>query len=471
MRFLHPRDQNKYIRRQIVFSSDLEFKKRFLWRTDKFKEPFLGFEEDMKLREFRKFIEEEIKKEYKEPTVFTEIDFQRIEFKYRMFLKTKLYNISVRSTFAGDVFDLEMPFFQKEAWHTFLQKKMLVHMYARAVKLKLDAHFNLDYYKKRLEEDVKEKQTEEMIEQLTKEKDYKKDKSNLWLLNKRVIFEFNEVSKYTAEDVLSYLLDDLSKEPEYYIEKKNNKNIEKKSRYPVVWTEATIPYFLLNFSTGALNYDFWNNSDERVEKRKKTLRLILKGKKTWTDFKKLELKIALFQLRGVFGTFDYALCTQKKFLNKSENVKYLPNYAKIYNWFQNPMLANNYSKLVYGLVGPSLIPHWCLLFTMTKTKKNIYFTVSDMVGKTVLTVSAGSFNIHKRKRMSPYALEPLYQKVLLCLTKLKVKNVIIVMKFKAKYLYLHTVKFFRTNRISIKMVLDKLPIPHNGIRARKPKRL
>jgi len=108
---------------------------------------------------------------------------------------------------------------------------------------------------------------------------------------------------------------------------------------------------------------------------------------------------------------------------------------------------------------------------MTKTRKNIYFTISDMVGKVLLTVSAGSFNITRKKRMSPHALEPLYTKVLGCLKKVKIKNVILVMKFRAKYMYLHTLNFFRSHRISVKVIIDRFPVPHNGIRSRKKKRL
>lgn len=157
--------------------------------------------------------------------------------------------------------------------------------------------------------------------------------------------------------------------------------------------------------------------------------------------------------------------------NLQTSIKYLPFYNRIYNLFQKTSEKGTYSRTLFGLIGPTLIPHWCLLFTMTKKRKNIYFTISDMAGKVLLTVSAGKFNINRKKRFSPHALEPLFQEILNCLKKTRIKNIILVVKFKAKYMYMHTLNFLRKNRISVKLVIEKLPIPHNGIRARKQKRL
>lgn len=116
-------------------------------------------------------------------------------------------------------------------------------------------------------------------------------------------------------------------------------------------------------------------------------------------------------------------------------------------------------------------PHWTLLFTIARTRKNLYFTVSDMVGKVLLTVSAGSLKLHYRKRSSPQALEPLFKKVIASFKKLKVKSVVIVLKTRAGYLYKFAARHFRRNRIRVRALIDKFKVAHNGIKPRKKKRL
>lgn len=94
-----------------------------------------------------------------------------------------------------------------------------------------------------------------------------------------------------------------------------------------------------------------------------------------------------------------------------------------------------------------------------------------MVGKILLTISAGSLNLHYRKRRSPQALEPLFKKVIACFKRLKVKSVVIVLKMRAAYLYKFASRHFRRNRIRVRAVVDKFKVAHNGLRPRKKKRL
>lgn len=41
----------------------------------------------------------------------------------------------------------------------------------------------------------------------------------------------------------------------------------------IFWSEDNIPYFFINQKTGVLNYDFWNNTEERVERRNAVVKL------------------------------------------------------------------------------------------------------------------------------------------------------------------------------------------------------
>src|SRR5699024_4119687 len=101
---------------------------------------------------------------------------------------------------------------------------------------------------------------------------------------------------------------------------------------------------------------------------------------------------------------------------------------------------------------------------LTRKRKNIYFSLTDITGKVVLTISAGMFKIHKRKRRSPDALEPLFYKVLECLHELNIKYLILEIRHKIKYMTMFIHRFFKSNKIHIKLAYDKIRIPHNGCR-------
>lgn len=127
--------------------------------------------------------------------------------------------------------------------------------------------------------------------------------------------------------------------------------------------------------------------------------------------------------------------------------------------------------LSFFTIGATTKPYWCLCFNITKKRKNIFFTVSDMSGRVLVSVSAGLFNIPKRKRLSPQALEPLFEKIINCFLLKRVYNVIIRVKVRARYLYNHVVRLFKDNNIVVRLIYDCIPVPHNGIRAKKQRRL
>lgn len=489
----------------IINLSDDMLNNKFAWKRKCFKNPFLGFENELELREYRKIIDRYSQEEEDNIEVnLTQKDYKEFDFSFFMLLKNKMYGASVHRILKRSVKEYETPFLTKKDNQTLEDNNLFIRMFITIIKKKkrlsdLDDFFNKDKENKELipnlyfEENILYPSWRELLEEEIEEDDYsfriEKNNSNkdkltlrekmaeirkkkaaldeeeedrsIWTLNQRIMADI----KLTLERPLKEIISTLFDQPKQDFDIKTM----------IFWSEETIPYFFLNLTTGVTNYEFWNNTDERVERRNEVIELWKKGKKTWADVKAEDIKIPTNMLRGLFGLHDLVLLKQKSFLNNttpfSKNQKYLPYITKIYNLFQNPEQAALYPKVLFGLVGPTLVPQWCLLFTITKKRKNIYFTVADMAGKVLLTVSAGMFNIHRRKRFSPHALEPLFQKVLGCFKKFKIKNVILILKFKAKYMHLHTFNFFRKNRIFVRMVIDKLPVPHNGIRARKQKRL
>lgn len=108
---------------------------------------------------------------------------------------------------------------------------------------------------------------------------------------------------------------------------------------------------------------------------------------------------------------------------------------------------------------------------MTRKRKNMYLTVTDMVGKVLLTLSAGAFQIHYRKRANPRALFPLFLKVIECYQEYEITEAVIVMRFEAVYLYRYAARFFKRNNIEVRAVLDRYLVPHNGMKGKRRKRL
>lgn len=489
-----------YKKMSLIYLSDEELNAKFAWKRKCFKDPFFGFEEELELREYRKLIDKyENKKREKQIEVHLTLeDFKQFDFSFFMKVKHKIYDAAVHRKLKKDVNEYKTPFLTKKAlvdWH---ECRLFIQMYIEAFKREQrlidieDFEFRTKGIQKEnsllkkyspistmieelFEDDEEDDEDDEisaeswsLFKQNLKEQLLQNRKASfnseedrsIWTLNKRILSNIKQDLLKSSGEIISLLFEDQA-----------TASSRKDTEEMIFWSEDNIPYFFINQKTGVLNYDFWNNTEERVERRNAVVKLWKEGKKTWEDVKAENIYIPTLAIRGLFGFHDLVLLRQTSFLRKSKNRFYLPYFSKIYNLFNNPEKALDYPKIMYGLIGSTLIPHWCLIFTITKKRKNIYFTVTDMAGKVLLTVSAGKFNIHRRKRFSPHALEPLYQQVLNCFRKLKIKNVILVLKFKAKYMHLHTFNFFRKNRIAVKLVIDKLPVPHNGIRARKQKRL
>lgn len=181
-------------------------------------------------------------------------------------------------------------------------------------------------------------------------------------------------------------------------------------------------------------------------------------------------------LRGIWGWDDWALLPERDPLwgKPGEHLGYrAPNFLQVVS---NKLIKYNgkvpaYKGLSYFFVGASTRPFWCLCFSITKKRKNIFFTVTDLAGRVLISLSAGLFNIPKRKRLSPQALEPLFQKIVQCFLQRRVYNAIVKIKIKARYLYTHIVRLFKDNHIAVRLVYDCIPVPHNGIRSRKQRRL
>ena len=146
-------------------------------------------------------------------------------------------------------------------------------------------------------------------------------------------------------------------------------------------------------------------------------------------------------------------------------------YGKYIELQDTPRFSSAYMKSLKGIIGPLVSPFYCLVFMITRTRKNIYFSLTDITGKILLTISAGMFKIHRRKRMSPDALEPLFAKVLDSLRELKVSDLIFEIKYKARYMLVHASRFFKANNINLRLVYDRIRIPHNGCRLKKKRRL
>jgi ribosomal protein S11 len=103
---------------------------------------------------------------------------------------------------------------------------------------------------------------------------------------------------------------------------------------------------------------------------------------------------------------------------------------------------------------------------------NYFLTFADKKFHTIICVSSGNSKVGDsiRKKISPYAMENITRKLVPYLKLYKLKYI---------HLYLHTrprAGFFtlihqlKLKRIRIHRISERIHVPHNGIRRRKPRR-
>lgn len=130
----------------------------------------------------------------------------------------------------------------------------------------------------------------------------------------------------------------------------------------------------------------------------------------------------------------------------------------------------NYKRSVNFYFGP--LPNYrsSLLF-INKKRKNLFFTLTDLNGSVLCSVTAGKFDIKRRKRMSPQTVELLTKRISTYAKMFRISLVDIILKVKARFMITTLVRTLKFYGFKLLVASEIIPIAHNGCRKKKKRRL
>jgi small subunit ribosomal protein S11 len=107
------------------------------------------------------------------------------------------------------------------------------------------------------------------------------------------------------------------------------------------------------------------------------------------------------------------------------------------------------------------------------SSNNTVMTLTDYKGNVVLSCSAGNLMFKGAKRSTPYAAESVALKIKKYLQQHKYKNLRILVNGvnKNNYTIMKKISTIRLKKINIKSLQNTTPVPHNGCRKAKKRRL
>jgi ribosomal protein S11 len=105
-----------------------------------------------------------------------------------------------------------------------------------------------------------------------------------------------------------------------------------------------------------------------------------------------------------------------------------------------------------------------------RTRTNLFITLTDLHNKVVICFSSGSSNVgsSKKKKVSPYAVQPIVSNLINYLRVYRIRNVILVLStYSRSHVALLTRELFRYG-IRVRFIVNRVIRPHNGVK--KPKK-
>lgn len=106
-----------------------------------------------------------------------------------------------------------------------------------------------------------------------------------------------------------------------------------------------------------------------------------------------------------------------------------------------------------------------------KKQKNLYLTVTDLLGCVIRSISAKIVMQDRKKRFAPHVVELATRVLGVYLRTYRISSVRILSKFPRTYLLRSVGRALRGFGVTATLIMDLTPIPHNGCRKKKLRRL
>jgi ribosomal protein S11 len=105
---------------------------------------------------------------------------------------------------------------------------------------------------------------------------------------------------------------------------------------------------------------------------------------------------------------------------------------------------------------------------LSRSRTNYFITFTDLKKRVVKSFSTGSVALGpKRKAMSPYTVEKVMRKLIFFIKMYEIKRFYLIIKIISPGHIFAILKELKKHNIVIIRMFNRLPLPHNGVRAQK----
>jgi ribosomal protein S11 len=105
---------------------------------------------------------------------------------------------------------------------------------------------------------------------------------------------------------------------------------------------------------------------------------------------------------------------------------------------------------------------------LKRSRSNYFITMTDIKGRVIRSYTTGSVVFgSKRKCLSPYAIEGVFNKLVIFIKLYNLKKFDVIIKVLSPGHLYSLLKEMKKHNLIVIALLNRLPLPHNGVRGQK----
>lgn len=131
------------------------------------------------------------------------------------------------------------------------------------------------------------------------------------------------------------------------------------------------------------------------------------------------------------------------------------------------MILKKNSKFYFG----SNVDYKVGIIYLNSRRKNLFFTLTDLIGQVLICKSAASLNIERKKLHSPQVADILITSICNIAKLHRLNSIKIYLKFRNKYILASILNVLQAYALNVYMIEDFIPVPHNGSKRKLIRRL
>jgi len=128
---------------------------------------------------------------------------------------------------------------------------------------------------------------------------------------------------------------------------------------------------------------------------------------------------------------------------------------------------NNFSGLYFGPFNDRRVA----VFIISRKRRNLFLTITDLTGSVVASLSAKTFASDRKKRFAPHIIELAAKQLITTLKLYRIYAIRLFVKISKSYIAASVSRALKSSNIRFTMGFSMVPIAHNGCRAKKRRRL